>query len=354
MKRSVYPMFLAILAAILFGAGAPLAKLLLCSMAPVPLAAFLYLGSGVGLLLYRLLRQIISHNPVKEAGISNTDSLWLAGAVLAGGVAAPIVLMVSLSYTPAATASLLLNFESVATTFIAALFFKEAIGKRVWLAIICITVASVMLTVNFQDGWGFSPSAFGVLGACILWGMDNNFTRNISAKNPLIITTIKGLGAGLVSLVLALAIGNPLPDLPAILKAMLLGCFSYGISIILFILAMRNLGAARTSALFGIAPFTGALLSFLLFHQWPGLLFMLVLPLMAAGVVLLLYENHNHRHVHYAMEHEHSHGHDDEHHSHHHDHPEQLPDGLHSHPHIHPTVEHEHEHMPDIHHRHPH
>lgn len=354
MKRSIYPMILAILAAILFGAGAPLAKLLLGSMAPVPLAAFLYLGSGTGILLYRLLRQIISHNPTKEAGISKTDSLWLVGAVLAGGVAAPIVLMFSLSYTPAATASLLLNFESVATTFIAALFFKEAIGKRIWLAILCITAASILLTVDFQSGWGFSLSAFGVLGACVLWGTDNNFTRNISAKNPLIITTIKGLGAGLVSLALALAIGNPLPDMTVILKAMLLGCFSYGISIILFILAMRDLGAARTSALFGIAPFTGALLSFLLFHQWPGPLFMVVLPLMAAGVVLLLYENHNHRHIHYSMEHDHSHRHDDDHHNHRHSRPDQTVDGFHSHPHIHPAVEHEHEHTPDIHHRHQH
>ena len=335
MNRLFYPMSQAILAAALFGASAPLAKLLLGSIAPVPLAAFLYLGSGLGLLLYRFLQKLKPHGQTKEAGITKTDLPWLAGAILAGGVAAPIVLMSSLRNTPAVTASLLLNFEGVATTLIAALFFREAIGRRIWLAIFCITAAGILLTGDFQGGWGFSVSAFGVIAACIFWGMDNNFTRNISAKNPQSITIIKGLGAGSVSLVLALTLGNPLPGILIILKAMLLGCFSYGVSVMLFIFAMRNLGAARTSAFFGTAPFIGAILSIILFHEWPGLLFVGVLLIMAVGVFLLLNENHSHRHIHSAFEHEHSHRHDDEHHHHVHENQEIPGDGQHSHRHVH-------------------
>ncbi|HEX3045653.1 MAG TPA: DMT family transporter [Bacillota bacterium] len=219
MNRSFYPMFQAILAAALFGASAPLAKLLLGSIAPVPLAAFLYLGSGLGLLILSLFQKMNSQNQTKEAGITKTDLPWLAGTILAGGVAAPIVLMSSLRYTPAATASLLLNFEGVATTLIAALFFREAIGRRVWLAVICITAAGILLTGNFRGEWGFSLGAFGVIGACIFWGMDNNFTRNISDKNPVNIAMIKGLGAGSVSLIIALTLGNPLPGGLTILKS---------------------------------------------------------------------------------------------------------------------------------------
>ena len=354
MKRYLtYPMIQAILAAALFGASAPLAKLMLGNIEPVPLAAFLYLGSGLGLLLFNVLFKKHTR-PGGEARISKADLPWLSGAVIAGGVAAPIILMFSLRYTPAATASLLLNFEGVATTLIAALVFKEAIGRRIWLAIGAVTVASIMLSLDFKGEWGFSLSALGVLSACVLWGIDNNFTRNISAKDPLSITTIKGLGAGTFSLVLAALLGNTFPGALVIAKAMLLGCFGYGVSIVLFILAMRNLGAARASVFFGTAPFVGTVISFLLFREKSNAQFILVIPIMILGVALLLNENHAHKHNHAAIQHEHRHSHDDAHHLHQHDDGVTVTDCIHDHVHTHEPIEHDHDHTPDIHHRHGH
>src|ERR1035437_5469076 len=251
----------ALIAALLFGASAPLAKLLLGEIEPIPLAAFLYLGSGIGLLGVKLFQHMKQQGLDSEAQINTPDYLWLAGAIIAGGVAAPIILLFSLKITPAATASLLLCFEGVATTLIAFFAFNESISRRAGWAIALITLASIFLSINLNAEWGFSLGSLGIVAACILWGIDNNFTRNISAKDPLIIVTIKGLGAGGFSLVLALILGNNIPALNVILSAMVLGCLSYGISIVLFIHALRGLGAARTSALFSTAPLTGIILS---------------------------------------------------------------------------------------------
>jgi len=353
-RTQIYPMTQALLAAVLFGASAPVAKLLLGIIEPIPLAAFLYLGSGLGLVFFRGLRDIGSQSARVEAGISKADIPWLTGAVLAGGVAAPIVLMFSLRATPAATASLLLNFEGVATTLIAALVFREAIGERIWWAIICITAGSVLLSLDLSGEWGISLGAVGVLGTCALWGIDNNFTRNISAKDPLSIVTIKGMGAGGFSLILALILQNTFPKPLVALGAMLLGSLSYGISIALFILAMRDLGAARTSVLFGTAPFVGVLLSFLLFQEFPNVPLVVSFPIMIVGAVLLLGEEHAHKHVHAVIEHDHRHGHDDGHHAHDHAKGEIPANGFHSHPHTHEAIEHTHRHTPDIHHRHDH
>lgn len=350
-KKGFYPMVQAILAALLFGASAPVSKLLLGDIEPIPMAAFLYLGSGIGLLLFRLMQRLNKNYVQVEAQIKKDDLIWLIGAIIAGGVCAPIVLMFSLRDTPASTASLLLNFEGVATTLIAVIAFKEAIGKRIWLAVGAITIASILLSWNFNGNWGFSLGALGVLLACALWGVDNNFTRNISAKDPLITVTIKGLGAGSFSLLLALILRNHLPDFKIIAGAMLLGCFSYGLSIVLFILAMRSLGASRTSAFFGTAPFIGTVLSFLLFHELPNIMFFVSLPIMIAGTVLILGEEHGHKHVHEHSEHEHRHRHDDEHHTHIHGDDNNLE---HSHIHVHSAVRHSHAHTPDIHHRHKH
>jgi len=338
-----YPFIQALVAAALFGVSAPAAKVLLREIEPVLLAAFLYLGSGLGLFLYRFLLPAGGQNARAEAGIEKADIPWVVGAVLAGGIAAPVVLMFSLRVTPAATASLLFNFETVATTLIAALVFREAVGRRVWWAIILVTVASILLSLNIDGQWGISAGALGVLTACALWGIDNNFTRNISAKDPLAIVTIKSLGAGGFSLALAILLKNPLPGLPATLGAMLLGCFSYGFSIVLFIRAMRCLGAARASAMFAVAPFIGVLISLLVLRETPGTLFFISLPFMAAGVALLISEEHNHTHVHDTVSHEHSHCHNEEHHSHDHVDGDFSPNVFHSHPHT-----------PDIHHRHTH
>lgn len=352
MDRSrLYPSALALLAAFLFGASAPLAKLLLGQIEPVPLAAFLYLGAGVVLLALRIPGWARRRSGQREARLRREDLGWLAGSVLAGGVVAPIVLLFSLRVTAAATASLLLNFETVATTLIAVLAFKEAVGGRAWLAIGLITLASILLTINFEAGWGFSLGALGIIAACLLWGLDNNFTRNISAKDPLIITTIKGLVAGTVSLGLALALGNQLPKPAIALGAMVLGSLSYGLSIALFIRAMRGLGAARTSALFGTAPLAGVILSLFIFHEMPSLLFVAALPLMMIGMYVLIREQHAHFHVHEEMTHEHAHVHDDGHHEHEH---QGAISRAHSHPHTHAELNHEHEHTPDLHHRHSH
>jgi drug/metabolite transporter (DMT)-like permease len=343
------PILQALFAALLFGASAPVAKVLLGEVAPVPLAAFLYLGSGVGLLVITAFQRLNKRLKLREAPLSKADIPWLVGAILAGGVIAPITLLFSLKNTPAATAALLLNFEGVATTLIAAFAFKEYISRRAWWAIILITLASISLSVNFNTGWGFSPYALGIVAACIMWGLDNNFTRNISAKDPLTIVTIKGLAAGAFSLGLAMFFGNPMPAAGVILGAMILGFMSYGLSIVLFIHALRALGAARTSALFGTAPLAGMLLSFLLFWEFPGWTFILALPLMIFGALFLVSEHHEHQHTHTLTIHDHAHIHSDEHHAHEND---AVEDEKHAHLHIHDQPAHSHDHMPDLHHRH--
>lgn len=336
----------ALLAAIFFGASAPIAKVLVGDIAPIFLAAFLYLGSGTGISLVKLTQRMRSKDV--EAGIKRADIPWLAGAIISGGILAPIVLMISLKNTPASTASLLLNFEGVATTVIAMLAFKEAIGRRAWAAIIVVTVASILLSTNFGSSWGMSAGAFGVVLACTLWGVDNNFTRNISGKDPLAIVAWKGLVAGTFSFFLAWFLGDPFPSLTNILGTLVLGFVSYGLSTMLFIRSMRGLGAARTSALYGTAPLAGVILSIFLFHELPSFLFVIAAILMIGGALLLINENHSHSHVHTVLFHEHSHGHDDPAHKH------DGVEGVHSHEHEHPAEEHEHDHLPDIHHRHGH
>jgi drug/metabolite transporter (DMT)-like permease len=339
-KNLVY-ILQALLAAVFFGASAPIAKLLLGDIAPVFLASFLYLGSGTGIALTKLTQR-----KGTEAGIQRADVKWLAGAMISGGILAPIILMVSLQNTPASTASLLLNFEGVGTTVIALLFFREFISCRAWAAIIVITLASIFLSTDFSSGFGLSLGALGIILACVLWGADNNFTRNISGKDPLVIVAWKGLVAGSFSFLLAWALGNPFPDLRTIIGTLILGFLSYGLSTILFIRSMRGLGAARTSALYGTAPLAGVLLSIFMFGEFPSVFFIVAAVLMVGGALLLINENHSHSHVHTAVFHEHSHSHDDGMHGH------DNTKGVHAHGHEHAEEEHEHDHMPDIHHRH--
>ena len=344
MKANISFIVQALLAALFFGASAPISKLLLRDVPPVLIAAFLYLGSGTGISFVKLYQRFISNQ--KEAGIKRPDIIWLAGAIVSGGILAPIILMVSLKNTPASTASLLLNFEGVGTTLIALFFFHESISRRALAAILAITLASIFLSTNFGSNWGMSLGAFGVLLACVLWGVDNNFTRNISAKDPLTIVAWKGLVSGSFSLILGLLLRQKLPALVTILSILLLGFISYGLSTMLFIYSMRGLGAARTSALYGTAPLAGVLLSILIFKDPITLLFGIAAVLMVAGALLLANEEHAHFHIHMPVVHEHVHSHDDEFHSH--------SDGkeTHSHEHEHPQTEHEHGHMPDIHHWH--
>lgn len=343
MKANFSYIFQALLAALFFGASAPISKLLLGDVPPILMAAFLYIGSGTGISLIKLYQRLTSKQ--KEAGIKSPDVKWLAGAIISGGILAPIILMISLKNTPASMASLLLNFEGVGTTLIALFFFRESISRRALAAIFAITLASIFLSTNFQSGFGFSLGALGILLACVLWGLDNNLTRNISAKDPLTIVAWKGLVAGAFSLILGLILGQQAPALITILSILLLGFISYGLSTMLFIYSMRGLGAARTSALYGTAPLAGVLLSILIFKDPITFLFGIATVLMVAGALMLANEEHAHFHIHMPVVHEHIHEHE-EFHAH-----DEI-DIAHSHEHEHPRTEHEHGHMPDIHHRH--
>lgn len=348
----------ALFAAVLFGASAPGAKLLLGDVQPLSLAALLYIGCGLSVLGYRVAQHMASPARQREAGLARNDMPWLVGAVLAGGVAAPILLLLGLEATPAATASLLLNFEAVATALIAVVVFREAVGGRVVVSLALVTLAAILLTLNPAGEWGLSLGALAILGACALWGLDNNLTRNISAKDPLQIVLVKGLGAGAISLILAMLLDQSLPALPVIAAGMALGALSYGLSIVLYIRSLRGLGAARAGALFGTAPIAGVLISFIVFRELPEPAFLVALALSVVAIVLLLRESHEHAHVHEPGTHDHQHRHDDGHHNHghhNHDHSDMTDRSYtHSHAHTHEWLEHAHAHAPDIHHRHAH
>lgn len=353
-KSKIYPIMMALLAAILFGASAPITKILLGEIQPIPLASLLYLGSGLGLLIFQIGNSLIKKQIINEAPLKKKDFKWLLGAIIAGGITAPIILLSSLKITPASIASLLLNFEGVATAIIAMLFFKENVGKQILNAVILITFASIILSWDFKNQWGFSIGSLGIILACFCWGIDNNFTRNISAKNPFSIVIIKGIISGSFSLFLSLILKNEIPEFKIAIIAMVIGFFCYGVSIVLFVFAMRDLGSTRTSALFGTAPFVGSILSFILLGDIPSNMFFISLPIMIVGTIFLLKEEHNHTHIHEFIEHEHRHNHRDGHHNHEHTNGEIIINGYHSHLHVHEDIEHAHPHSPDIHHRHIH
>lgn len=350
-KRPFLAYLPAVLAAIFFGISTPLVKILLGDVDPVVLAGLLYLGAGLGMLIFHAGRSLTQKRLINEAPLKRSDIWWLIGAVAAGGVLGPIAQMIGINLSPAATASLLLNFEAVATSLIAFLVFREHIGRRVWFGVLAITLASILLSLDFTSGWGFSLGSLLLLAACFFWGLDNNFTNRISAKDPTMIVLIKGLAAGSFSIILALILGKSLPGWTTILFGLLLGAVSYGVSVFLFVYSLRGLGAARTSAIFGMAPFIGVTLSFILFGADAAWNFFAALALMLLGVWLLVGEQHKHTHIHGAVDHDHRHRHDDGHHDHSH---EIEPGGAHAHPHAHEQVEHEHPHSPDIHHKHQH
>lgn len=341
------PILFALLAATLFGASAPLAKLLLSSVPPVMLAALLYIGAGTAIVVVRFLRGPTE----REAPLARRDAPWLAGSAIAGGFLAPVLLMLGLSFTPAAAASLLLNVEAVATALLAAAFFHEGIGRRVMGAIGLITAAGTVLSYEPSGEPGLSLGALGIIGACALWGLDNNCARQVSGKDPFAIGTVKGLGAGALSFALAFSIGDPLPSPETGLAVLLLGAICYGISMVTFLLALRHLGASRTAGIFGLAPFIGAGISLLIAPGIPDWQFVIALPLMAAGALLIAREHHEHPHIHETMTHAHRHSHD-EHHRHVHEDGQSAE--VHAHVHTHERLEHSHPHTPDIHHRHRH
>jgi drug/metabolite transporter (DMT)-like permease len=340
----------ALAAAALFGASTPLVKWLLADFAPVLLAGMLYAGSGLGLGLWWALRRLRAGHP-GEAPLRRADLPWLGGAVLAGGVLGPVLLMLGLAATPASTASLLLNLEGVLTAVVAWVLFRENVDRRVFLGFLAITVGGVLLSGS-QAPQGVPWGALAIAAACACWAIDNNLTRHVSASDPVQIAAIKGLVAGTVNLALAALLGYRWPDAPHVLAAGAIGLAGYGISLVLFVLALRHLGTARTGAYFATAPFLGAALSLLLLREQPGAVFWTAGALMALGVWLHVSERHDHEHTHESLAHTHRHRHD-EHHQHEHDFPW---DGVepHSHPHVHAPLRHAHPHYPDLHHRHDH
>jgi len=341
---------LAIGAAVLFGASTPLAKLLLQAIDPWLLAGLLYLGSGCGLAALHLGRRLVGL-PAAEAPLRRSDLPWLGAVILAGGVIGPLLLMLGLTRTAASSAALLLNLEGLATMAIAWVVFRENVDRRILLGALAILGGALLLSWRGGPagvGWG----SVAIAGACLAWGIDNNLTRKLSAADPVQIAMAKGLVAGAVNLALALADGAVWPPAASVAGAAIVGFVGYGVSLVMFVLGLRHLGTARTSAYFSLAPFIGALLSLALFPATPTLAFCVAALLMGAGVALHLAERHEHEHLHEAMEHEHRHVHDAHHrHAHSADDPPGEP---HVHRHAHAPLRHKHPHYPDLHHRHGH
>lgn len=332
-------------AALLFGAGTPLAKLLLAKVSPWLLAGLLYLGSGLGLTLYRRL----SHAPTVK--LPRRELLWFVGSIVAGGIVSPVLLMIGLAGMPASDASLLLNAEGVFSVLLAWFAFKENFDNRIALGMLAIVAGAVVLSWPGQTHMtGFLP-VLAVLGACFAWGLDNNLTRKVSLTDSTWIASIKGLAAGVVNLTLAFALGATIPPLPNLAGAMVVGFLAYGVSLALFVTGLRHLGTARTSAYFSLAPFLGAILAVAM-GEPATMPFLIAGVLMGLGAWLHLTERHEHEHQHKILVHEHEHSHD-EHHQHQHNEPV-IPGLKHGHPHEHDTLTHSHPHFPDAHHQHGH
>lgn len=336
-------------AALLFGAGTPLAKLLLNGVGPWMLAGLFYLGSGLGLAMYRWIRRSA---PVT---LPHGDVKWLAGATVAGGVVGPVLLMAGLSGMPASGASLLLNAEGVFTALLAWVAFRENVDRRIAWGMVAIAAGAVLVGWPAEVGFAGLWPAMSILGACLAWGIDNNLTRKVSLHDATWIASVKGVVAGSVNLMLAVVAGDSLPPLAALGGALVVGFFAYGVSLALFVLGLRHLGTARTGAYFSVAPFFGAILA--VGGEEPVTVRLLAAGLlMGLGVWLHLTERHAHVHVHEPMDHAHAHVHD----AHHqHSHPDQpglelAPGQKHTHWHHHEPIEHAHPHFPDAHHRHEH
>ena len=332
-------------AALLFGAGTPLAKQLLNGVTPWLLAGLLYFGSGIGLTIVRLVGR------AETVRMAKNDALWFAGAVISGGIIGHVLLMYGLTGMPASGAALLLNAEGVFTTLLAWFCFKENFDRRIAFGMLAIMAGAVLLSWPAEARFSGLSSALAVLGACLAWGIDNNLTRKVSLMDATWVASVKGLAAGSVNLVLAFALGAAWPALPNLAGALTVGFFAYGVSLVMFVVGLRHLGTARTGAYFSVAPFFGAVVAIALGDP-------VTLPLLAAGTLMAigiwchLTEHHEHAHLHQAIEHEHEHVHDS-HHQHAHAFPV-APGTKHSHPHRHDPLTHTHAHFPDSHHLHGH
>ncbi|PYN03608.1 MAG: EamA family transporter [Candidatus Rokuibacteriota bacterium] len=339
-------------AAALFGLSVPAGKALLTVTDPWLLAGLLYLGSGVSLGACRLAQRFLLGGRAGEARLGRSEWPWLAAAIFTGGVIAPVLLMFGLSRAAAAEAALMLNLEGVLTAVVAWVVFREHVNRRIAGGMVAIAAGAMVLAWNPTEAVRLSGGAVLIAGACLGWAIDNNLTRKVSASDPLQIAAMKGLVAGGVNIGIALSLGASIPNPTTVGLAALLGLLSYGVSLILFVLALRDLGAGRTSAYFSTAPFVGALIGVLLLGEPVTGRLGVAAGLMMIGVWLHVSERHEHEHVHELLEHEHRHEHD-AHHRHGHD--SSAPPGEpHSHRHVHERLLHSHPHYPDIHHRHGH
>ncbi|NQV84237.1 MAG: DMT family transporter [Rhodospirillales bacterium] len=332
-------------AAALFGASTPIAKILLTDVSPWLLAGLLYLGSGIGLSAVRFVRGS------KGNELARHDWPWMLGAVGTGGIAGPVLLMWGLAGVSASTTSLLLNAEGVFTALLAWYVFRENFDRRIALGMAAIVFGAVVLswsgTIQVQSPW----PALAILGACLCWGIDNNLTRKVSLSDPFQVAAIKGLVAGVTNVSLALIVGMAIPPSDTILMSLIVGFLGYGVSLALFVIALRELGTARAAAYFSTAPFVGAIIAVPLLGDSVTIVLVLAGGLMAVGVWLHITERHAHEHEHKRVEHSHVHAHDDGHHGHDHD---IFPDKPHAHKHQHEPTRHLHPHYPDEHHRHDH
>src|SRR5262245_4989466 len=345
------PMGLALLAALLFGVATPAAKVLLSVTDPWLLAGLLYLGSGIGLGLARITMRVLGRT-AREAPLGREDVPWLAGAIACGGGIGPGLLMLGLAGGSSWQARLLLNLGGVLTAFLAWLVFREHVDSRIATGMGLITVGAVVLAWQPGAGLALDGSALFVAAACLAWAVDNNLTRRVSGGDAALIAPLKGLVAGSVNLMIAVAGGASWPSARAVLVSGVVGLFGYGLSVMLFVRALRELAAARAAAYFATAPFLGTVLAIAMLGEPVTSRLLVGGLLMGAGVWLHLSERHAHAHVHEPLAHEHLHAHDA-----HHDHAHEpgAPAGEpHSHWHVHQAESHTHRHYPDLHHGHPH
>jgi len=349
----------ALISAALFGVSTPAAKFLVGSVHPVVLAGLLYCGAGVGIavlrrvssrVLPRVLPSILPGAP--EAALTRSDVPWLAGAIAAGGVIGPLLLMAGLSSTDAAAASLLLTLEGAATALMAWFIFHENFDRRIALGMAFLVAGAAVLSWSGTPTMSTAIGPLAIVGACLAWGLDNNLTRKVSLSDPLQIVELKGLVAGPFNLLLGVSIGASFPDISAVAFAGIVGFFGYGVSLALFVVALRHLGTARTGAYFSTAPFLGSAVAVVVLGEAVTAQLVVAGALMAAGVWLHLTERHEHEHVHEPMAHAHPHVHD-EHHQHAHS-ALDPPGEPHTHFHQHGPMRHAHAHMPDMHHVHKH
>ena len=339
---------MALASAALFGASAPLSKLLVGVADPWLMAGVLYLGAGLGLAALSLFRRPLGlENP--ETPLGRADLPWIGATALFGGVLGPILLLVGLASASAAAGSLLLNLEGLATLAIAWLVFRENVDRRLLIGAAAILAGAAILSLK-NGSFALEPGSLLIAGACLCWGIDNNLSRKLSAADPVQVAMVKGLVAGSTNFVLALAKGAALPSLPVLAAGAVVGFFGIGLSLVFFMLALRHLGTARSGAYFSTAPFIGAVIGLILFRDPLTLTLVAAGALIAIGLWLHLSERHDHWHEHEALEHEHLHVHD-EHHRHDHEGPVTEP---HSHWHRHEPMRHRHAHFPDLHHRHSH